>query len=104
NDVSVDSANVATVSVTVTAVNDAPVAVDFSATTDDGMRASSVTRVQACALPIDALHATTLSTPAHGTASVIATGPDAGKVLYTPDRKSVVQGKSADNANHGTID
>src|SRR5207248_8949209 len=32
----------------------------------------------------DALHVTNLGTPAHGTASVIATGPDAGKVLYTP--------------------
>jgi VCBS repeat-containing protein len=79
--------NVATVTVTVSSVNDAPVAVNDSASTTED------TAVRVAVIPNDtdldgdalAVKAGSISAPAHGTATLITSGPDAGKILYTPD-------------------
>jgi hypothetical protein len=78
-----------TVNVTVTEVNDAPTANDDTASVaEDGSVAIDVVgndsrgpaNESGQTLAVDSITAG----PAHGTASVIASGPDAGKVLYTP--------------------
>jgi glucose/arabinose dehydrogenase len=79
---------VATFSVAVTAVNDPPVPVaDVAATAED---TPVVVPVLANDLPGptneagQTLRVSAVGPPAHGTASVIASGPDTGKVRYTP--------------------
>ena len=75
-----------TVAITVTAVNDAPVAVNDSATTAE----DTAVAIDAAAndTDVDGTSPTvkpgSISSPAHGTATLITVGPDAGKILYTP--------------------
>jgi len=70
------------VTVTVTAVNDAPVAVnDVATVAEDATVAINVT---ANDLDGDVLAIIAVSTPAHGTATLLTLGPDAGRVSYTP--------------------
>jgi len=79
--------NVATVDITVNAVNDAPVAVDDTATTDEDTAAvipvlSNDTDADGDSLSVVG---SSLSHPAHGTVELITSGTDAGKVRYTPN-------------------
>ena len=78
----------ATVSLTVTAVNDAPVAVADSATTAEDNAATvdvlaNDTDVDNTAAQLS-VKAGSLTSPGHGTAMLVTSGPDAGKVVYTP--------------------
>jgi large repetitive protein len=89
NGVADHKSDTATVTITVTEVNDAPTAVNDSASVAED--SSVVVNVKSNDSPGpsnesgQALTVTALSIPAHGTASVISSGPDAGKVTYTPD-------------------
>jgi hypothetical protein len=86
NDGTVDSASPATVTITVGAVNDAPAANDDSATTDEDTAVAVDVLANDNDVDGNSLTAGSITTTAstHGTASVIASGPDAGKILYTP--------------------
>ena len=79
NDGIVDS-NVATVTITVTAVNDAPIAVDDGATTPEDTPVTIAVRANDTDLDGDPLLLIAASGPAHGTAAIT---PD-GTVTYTP--------------------
>ena len=77
------------VSVTVNAVNDAPVAANDTASTNEdtavaidvlGNDTAGPANESAQTIAVDSI---TIA-PDHGTAVVISSGPDAGKVLYTP--------------------
>jgi hypothetical protein len=77
-------ASTATVTVTVTAVNDAPVAVnDVATVAEDATVAINVT-ANDLDVDGDVLGIIAVSTPAHGTATLLTLGPDAGRVSYTP--------------------
>ena len=79
--------NIATVSVTVSGANDAPVALDDTRTTaeDTGAAFNVIANdTDADGDPL-AVKAGSISAPAHGTATLVATGDDAGKILYTPN-------------------
>ncbi len=86
NDGTVDS-NTATVSITVSAVNDAPVAANDSARTDED-RAVAIdvlandTDVENNSLSVGA---GSITAPANGTATLITSDENAGKILYTPN-------------------
>ena len=69
----------ATVSVTVTGVNDGPVAVDDAATTAEDTAVSVTVLTNDSDLDGDTLSIATVSTPAHGTAVIAGTG-----ITYTP--------------------
>ena len=89
NDGSLDS-NAATVSVTVTAVNDPPVAQNHSATTDEDTAVAIDVLANDSPGPANesgqTISVSSISVaPSHGSASVITTGPDTGKVRYTPN-------------------
>src|SRR5206468_2394368 len=77
-----------TVNVTVTEVNDAPVAVTDTPTTPEDTAKTIDAAANDSPGPANestqTLHVASVGTPSHGTASVIASGPDAGSVLYTP--------------------
>ena len=77
----------ATVGVTVNPVNDAPTAADDAASVaEDGVALVNVlSNDSAEADAGETLTLTAVSKPAHGTATVVASGADAGKVTYTPD-------------------
>ena len=70
----------ATVSVTVTAANDAPVAVNDAATTAEDTAATITVLTNDTDLDGDTLSVTSVTVPAHGTATV---NPD-GTIAYTP--------------------
>jgi VCBS repeat-containing protein len=77
-----------TVNVTVNSVNDAPVASNDSKTTAEDAAATidvlaNDTDVDNTAAQLS-VKAGSISTPAHGTAALITSGIDAGKILYTP--------------------
>ena len=78
------SSDVATVTITVTPVNDPPVAVGDTATTPED--AAVVIAAAANDTDVDGnpLAVKEAGLPGHGTATVIATGPDAGKISYVP--------------------
>src|SRR5206468_3552103 len=77
-----------TVNVTVTEVNDAPGADTDTPTTPEDTTKTIDAAANDSPGPANestqTLHVASVGTPSHGTASVIASGPDAGKVLYTP--------------------
>src|SRR5207248_1419446 len=78
-----------TVSLTVTEVNDPPVANPDAATVaEDGSvaidAAGHTTELQAH-YAIERGHVLHVDAPAHGSATIISSGPDAGKILYSPD-------------------
>jgi VCBS repeat-containing protein len=81
NDGQTDSANVATVSITITPVNDAPIAVDDTATTPEDT--AVVLNLVANDSDVDSstLSIVSLSAPLHGSAVLNADGT----VTYTPD-------------------
>jgi VCBS repeat-containing protein len=81
NDGQADSANVATVSITITPVNDAPIAVDDTATTPEDT--AVVLNLVANDSDVDSstLSVVSLSAPLHGSAVLNADGT----VTYTPD-------------------
>jgi VCBS repeat-containing protein len=93
NDGQADSANVATVSITITPVNDAPIAVDDTATTPEDTAVVLITPVNDAPIAVDDLVANdsdvdsstlsvvSLSAPLHGSAVLNADGT----VSYTPD-------------------
>jgi hypothetical protein len=74
----------AAVTVTVTAVNDAPVAANDGATMVEDAAVTINVTANDGDVDGDALSVTTVSTPAHGIATLITSGLDAGKVSYTP--------------------
>jgi VCBS repeat-containing protein len=81
NDGQTDSANVATVSITITTVNDAPIAIDDTATTPEDT--AVVLNLVANDSDVDSgmLSVVSLSAPLHGSAVLNADGT----VSYTPD-------------------
>jgi VCBS repeat-containing protein len=86
NDGQADSANVATVSITITPVNDAPIAVDDTASNHTGRhrgRTEPGSQRQHHDTPVDSstLSVVSLSAPLHGSAVLNADGT----VSYTPD-------------------
>ncbi len=87
NDGTVNSASPATVTINVGAVNDAPLAGDDSATTNEDTAVAIDVLVNDSDVDSNSLTAGSIVTTAatHGTATVIASGVDAGKILYTPD-------------------
>ena len=89
NDGTADS-NVATFSITVTNVNDDPVATDDTATVDEDSPATTIDILANDNDGVDTGETLTVVTgsvtdPAHGVATLISTGDDAGKISYTPD-------------------
>ena len=96
NDGTVDS-NVATVTITVTAVNDAPVAADQSVTTAEDT-AKAITLV-ATDVEGDTLTYTVVAGPTHGTLS--GTAPD---LTYTPALNYTGSDSFTFKANDGTVD
>src|SRR5207237_522876 len=77
-----------TVSLTVTEVNDPPVANPDAATVaEDAEDATAAARTH---IPGPAnqssqlVHVSHVDAPAHGSATIISSGPDAGKILYSP--------------------
>jgi VCBS repeat-containing protein len=96
NDGSLDS-NTATVTITVGAVNDAPVAQDLSATTDEDT-AVGVT-LTATDVDGDPLTYTVVSGPAHGVLS--GTAPN---LTYTPDANYTGADSFTYQANDGSLD
>ena len=78
----------AEVTVTVTAVNDPPIAGADSATVNQGSNVAVDVLANDSPGPANesgqTLSVASVTAPAHGTAAVIASGPDAGKVRYTP--------------------
>src|SRR4029079_18316592 len=80
NDGTVDS-NTATVSLTITPVNDAPSAVDDTATVAEDDAAQVDVRANDSDVDGDTLSVTAVVTPAHGTAVLQGNG----NVLYSPD-------------------
>jgi large repetitive protein len=98
--------NVATVDITVNAVNDAPVAVEDTATTDEDTAAvipvlSNDTEADGDSLSVVG---SSLSHPAHGTVELITSGTDAGKVRYTPNANYNGSDNFNYKANDGTAD
>jgi hypothetical protein len=79
----------ATVNITIAAVNDAPIADDDAATTDDDTPVNIDVKGNDAPGPSNesgqSLTVTNVTDPPHGAAQVVAAGPDAGKVRYTPD-------------------
>ena len=71
----------ASVSITVTSVNDAPVAVDDAATTDEETAVTVEVLTNDTDVDGDALTVADVTPPAHGTATVA----DAGTITYTPE-------------------
>jgi VCBS repeat-containing protein len=90
------ASNVATVSITVTAVNDAPVAADLAITTAED--AAKTGQVTATDVDGDALTFSLVSDPAHGT---VAFNPD-GTFVYTPDPNYNGPDSFTFNASDGT--
>lgn len=84
NDGTADS-NVATVTLTVNAANDPPVAVDDTATTPEDTAVVIDVKDGDTDPDGDALTVQSVTDPPKGMAQIITSGPDAGKVHYTPD-------------------
>src|SRR5207237_155861 len=78
-----------TVSVTVTEVNDPPVANPDAATVaEDGSVAIDAAGNDSPGPANESsqlVHVSHVDAPAHGSATIISSGPDAGKILYSPD-------------------
>jgi len=75
----------ASVAVTITAVNDAPVAANDAAATVGPVPVLIDILANDADPEGDPLSLTATSTPGHGIASVVTSGPDAGKVIYTAE-------------------
>ncbi|TMQ06211.1 MAG: tandem-95 repeat protein, partial [Deltaproteobacteria bacterium] len=73
------ASSTATVHVTVTPVNDAPVAADDSASTDEDTPVAIDALANDSDVDGDALAIASVTAPAHGTAAIVA-----GQILYTP--------------------
>ena len=99
NDGTVDS-NTATVSITVNAVNDAPVASDGNITTAEDMAASGT--LVANDVDGDALTYAVVMQPANGT--VVIDNANTGAYTYTPDPNYVGQDPFTFSVNDGTAD
>ena len=79
------NSNVATVTVTVTAADDAPTAVNDAATVGEDSDANAIDVLANDTDSDGGPKAVASATqPAHGTAAIVTTGPDTGKVTYTP--------------------
>lgn len=102
NDGSANS-NVVTVSLTINAVNDAPVANPDTATTDEDTAVTINVLANDTDVDSDTLHVSSITQPTHGTATLITSGPDAGKVLYTPDPNYNGPDSFSYTANDGTV-
>jgi len=74
----------ATVTVTVSAVNDAPVAANDAASVAEDSAVVIDVLANDTDVDGDTLSVTGVSAPAHGVAAVVTSGPDAGRVRYTP--------------------
>src|SRR5439155_6962112 len=76
----------AAITIAVDPVNDAPVAVNDNANTAEDTAATIdvIANDSDVDGPSLSVKASSISVPGHGTASLIATGPDAGSILYTP--------------------
>ncbi|MCA1684365.1 MAG: tandem-95 repeat protein, partial [Actinobacteria bacterium] len=89
NDGSLDSA-AATVNVTVNPVNDAPVAHDDTATTNEDNATTIDVTSNDSPGPADessqvlSVKSDSISSPAHGTAELVTSGANAGQIRYTP--------------------
>ena len=79
----------ATVSITVTAVDDAPVAVNDSATVGRGLAATPRSTCSPTTPTSTAARRRSTRSPsrAHGTAAIISSGPTRGQITYSPDRQ-----------------
>ena len=75
----------ASVAVTITAVNDAPVAANDAAATVGPVPVVIDILANDADPEGDPLSLIATSTPAHGIVSVVTSGPDAGKVIYTAE-------------------
>jgi hypothetical protein len=89
NGVADPRSDTATVNVTVIEVNDSPTAVNDTATVAEDDSVVIDARGNDSVGPMNesaqTLTVTTVGTPGHGTATIIASGIDAGKILYTPN-------------------
>src|SRR5436305_1594921 len=78
-----------TVTVTVTEVNDAPTANPDAATVAEDNSVAIDAAANDSAGPANessqVVHVSHVDAPSHGSTSIISSGPDQGKVLYTPD-------------------
>ena len=100
NDGTVDS-NISTVTITVNAVNDAPIASDGNLTTDEDTATTgtlSATDIDSATLAFSLVS----TTNAHGT--VIITDPATGAFRYTPDANFNGSASFTFVANDGTVD
>ncbi len=94
------SSNVATVAVTITPVNDAPLADDDAGATDEGGSVTVNVLDGDTDVEGDALSVTNLSVPANGTATLNADGT----VTYTHDGGETISDSFTYTANDGTDD
>src|SRR5207244_1343817 len=78
-----------TISITITEVNDAPTANPDTATVaEDGSVAIDAAANDSAGPANESsqiVHVSHVDAPSHGSTSIISSGPDQGKVLYTPD-------------------
>lgn len=74
----------ATVTITVSNVNDPPVTVNDNVTASEDTAVTIDVRLNDTDLDGDTLSVTVVGTPEHGTAILLTTGADAGRVRYTP--------------------
>ena len=74
----------ATVTVSVAAANDAPVAAADTATTAEDSAVTVDVRANDTDVDGDAVSVTAVATPAHGTATLLTTEADGGRLRYTP--------------------